>query len=66
METFPKFDLFPRISKVARGLADLTHFLPRTVLAPHGDHIPTEKRGAAEMLDNAMDNQPELPFENGR
>lgn len=62
METFPKFDLFPRISKVARGVADLTHFLPRTVLAPHGDHIPTEKRGAAAMLDEALDNQLTLEF----
>lgn len=25
--------------------------------------LTEHKRGAAEMLDNAMDNQPELPFE---
>lgn len=28
--------------------------------------LSEHKRGASEMLDNAMDNQPELPFEGGR
>lgn len=28
--------------------------------------LTEHKRGASEMLDNAMDNQPELPFEGGR
>lgn len=43
METFPKFDLFPRITRAGEFIKRLVHFLPETPLASHGDHLPTEK-----------------------
>lgn len=58
METFPKFDLFPRITKVAEGIKRIALAGSRTELC-----LTEHKRGAAEMLDEALDNQPELPFE---
>lgn len=60
METFPKFDLFPRITKVAEGVKKVLN-LGRVTEPCLSEH----KRGAAEMLDEALDNQPELPFEEG-
>lgn len=53
-----KPNLFPRIQRAGEAI--------RTVLrAGHVTELclSEHKRGAAEMLDNAMDNQPELPFE---
>lgn len=57
METFPKFDLFPRITKVAEGIKRIALAGSRTELC-----LSTHKRGAAEMLDEALDEQLTLEF----
>jgi len=61
METFPKFDLFPRITKVAEGIKRIALAGSRTELC-----LTEHKRGAAEMLDKVMYDQPTLPLEGGR
>lgn len=60
MERQPEFniDIFPRITKVAEGIKKILN-LGRVTEPCLSEH----KRGAAEMLDRAMDNQPELPFD---
>ena len=62
MEQQPEFniDLFPRITKVAEGVKKILNLGRVTELC-----LSEHKRGAAEMLDQALDNQPELPFEEG-
>jgi len=57
METFPKFDLFPRITKVAEGIKRIALAGSRTELC-----LTEHKRGAAQMLDQALDNQLTLEF----
>lgn len=61
METFPKFDLFPRITKVAEGIKRIALAGSRTELC-----LTEHKRGGAEMLDRVMYDQPTLPLEGGR
>lgn len=56
----PEVNIFPRLAKVGNFILDhLPTILPRETLASHGDH------GASFMLDNALDTQPQLPFDDG-
>ena len=57
MEAFPTFNLFPRLTKVAEGVKKIALLGSRTELC-----LSEHKRGAAEMLDQALDNQLTLEF----
>ena len=57
MEAFPNFTPFPRIQKVIDGVKKIALLGARTELC-----LSEHKRGAAEMLDQHLDAQPELPF----
>ena len=56
----PEFHLFPRIERVIEvvGKVLMLGHVTEPCLSEHN-------RGASVMLDEALDNQPELPFEEG-
>lgn len=54
---FPEFHLFPRITRAAEFIESIALAGSRTELC-----LSTHKRGAAEMLDEALDEQLTLEF----
>jgi len=53
-------ELFPRLTRVARGITHIIRQLPTEGYPSSHAHY---EHGAAAMLDRALDNQPQLPLE---